>query len=66
VIGIVKKKLEARGVSEQSDADEMLVGKDWEVVGSARPDERDLGGGGKGRHLSPFIPRISISRRNVR
>jgi len=51
-----QKKLEARWVSEQSDADEMLVGKDWEVVGSARPGERGFGGRGKGAAFEPLYP----------
>jgi hypothetical protein len=43
-------------VSEQSDADEMLVEKDWKVVRSARPGERGFGGRGKGAAFEPLYP----------
>jgi hypothetical protein len=36
----------------------MLVRKkSWKLVGAVGRESGDLGGGGKGRHLSPFIPR---------
>jgi hypothetical protein len=48
-------KLEARWVSEQSDADERLVGKRL-GSGGIGSDERGFGGRGKGAAFEPLYP----------
>src|ERR1700736_3724437 len=49
------------------DADSEVQKKIWKLVGAELDRESgDLGGGGKGRRLSPFIPRSSLSRSTVR
>ena len=70
VIGIVKKKLGE--IKSEGFRSEATLTRSWlerrfgSLVGAELGRESgDLGGGGKGRHLSPFIPRSSISRGTV-